>query len=131
MAEQNIDHLAEWTAQDDNTPAPPEQTGPQHFLPEQLPEDLHEDVRAIVEENYLTDDPDQIDPPGGILVNRETLTEEQAAAAEEPTGEEVTDLNDMTKADLQAYADEHNIEGVDMNSQNKADMITAIQAGGG
>lgn len=37
-------------------------------------------------------------------------------------------FNSMTKAEIQAWADENNISGVDQNSQTKAEMIETIEA---
>lgn len=39
-----------------------------------------------------------------------------------------TDFESMTKAELQAYAEEHNIDGVNQNTQTKEEMIAAIVA---
>lgn len=56
-------------------------------------------------------------------------TDAKAVTADEP-GVENKALSGMTKADLQAHADEHGIDGVDHESQTKAEMIDTITAAG-
>lgn len=46
---------------------------------------------------------------------------------EEPANE-TPNFSSMTKAELQAWAEEHNIEGVDADSQTKEEMIATIEA---
>lgn len=59
-----------------------------------------------------------------------SATIEDALENTEPSesNESTPDFESMTKAELQAYADEHNIEGVNQNTQTKEEMIAAIVA---
>lgn len=55
----------------------------------------------------------------------------QASTVQTPTAEssQQDNLEGMTKEQLQAYADERGISGVNQNTQNKDEMISAIRGG--
>jgi hypothetical protein len=61
--------------------------------------------------------------PGGAP----TVIDDSGATAETPQS---NGLTGMTKAELQAYADQNGISGVDQSNQTKDEMLAAIQAGG-
>jgi len=141
--EANADHLTEWSAQDETMPEPPGQTDPQRYHPDQLPEDMPEEPRRIIEENYLTDDKAAVDPPGGIALNREIDAEsphltgyagmEAPTPADHPEATEDYEgktLDEMTKAELQEYAEGRGYEGI-TTSLSKDEMLAAIEEAGG
>ena len=72
---------------------------------------------------------------GFTLLPREDLPEmvevtdlEPVGTEEVPLGEGEDNLSAMTKDELQSYAEDIGIEGVDAGNMTKAEMITAIQS---
>lgn len=150
------DSLKGWTAQDENTPPPNAREMPQQFTDEQLPDQEEMDKLGLtIPENQLAgDNVEFLDPadqvrlgnvdyasplgvtanPEGAHIPGESAPPENIKAAPEQyvegdgtsATEDGTPDDSWTKAEIQAYADENGIEGVDQNSQNKAEMLEAI-----
>lgn len=81
-----------------------------------VPETPATSAEAIERASTTTNTPTQIDDSNGQASN---------PTAESPQG----DLDSMTKAELQSYADAKGIQGVDQSSQTKDEMLAALRAG--
>jgi hypothetical protein len=132
MAEVTMDHTEGWTAQSDGLWEPDGGEPPQMVLAEQVPEGAPEGY-------LLTEDKSLIDPPGSIALNREIDDESPHltgfAGMEAPTpadanAEEEQTLDEMTKAELQDYAEGRGYEGI-TTSMSKDEMLAAIEEAGG
>lgn len=63
------------------------------------------------------------------LANSTFASRGKAVSPSQAENKAVGGLDSMTKAELQAYASDHNIGGVDQDSQTKAEMIETIRKG--
>jgi hypothetical protein len=124
--------VAGWTAQSEEALEPEVFEPPQMVLEEMVPEGAPEGY-------LLTDDKTLIDPPGSIALNREIDDESPHltgyAGMEAPTpadanAEEEQTLDEMTKAELQEYAEGRGYEGI-TTSMSKDEMLAAIEEAGG
>lgn len=160
VTEDEMDYLKGWTVQSETSPIPPPPVAPQKFVEGQLPaelpaedyvpedlitddpEELDPDDRVLAGAPAYEPDPpaDFGDPPddaastamagpdpahGVVVPAEEAPAEEEAAVTDEGIPPDT-----WTKQEIQDWADERGIEGVDMDTQTKAEMIAAIEAAG-
>lgn len=142
----DLDYLKGWTAQSEESPPLPEGLAPQQYVDEQLPdeEEMGKLGLSIPENQLAGADLDSLDPadqvrvgnadyasPLGVTANPEGahIPGESAPPADEkaaPEGASGAPDDSWTKAEIQTYADDNGISGVDMNSQSKAEMLAAV-----
>jgi hypothetical protein len=122
-----------WTAQQGPMPDTGRAAalGPQLFMEEQLPDP--EGAKAagfppIEIPDYQKIAADAVGHPKGPEPGELVRLGMAEVTAPNPVSDVAATAPDdtWTKAEIQAHADEKGIEGVDMNSQSKADMLAAI-----
>jgi len=141
-----MSYLEGWTVQSETSPVPPPAEAPQLFVETQLPAELP--AEDYVPGDLITDDPALLDPDDRVLAGAAPYEPEppadfgdpppsedtvagaaspapEAAPEAAPAEEETVDLEAMTKAEIQTWADENGYE-VNLNTQSKGEMIDAI-----
>lgn len=94
---------------------------------------IEEANASLVQEGRAATDSEEIPltapSDGGFTGSTASTAAIEPAATPETTSTEGSKFDTMTKADLQQYATDNNIEGVNQDSMTKQEMIDKINAG--